>query len=181
MSEVNYIILLIPLFILIISLFSIFLLAKHNQLTNLLYKLDYSNQLIEKNLETKYNLIVRSINIIERKIKIVSKNFEEIKKINIKKLDAIELDKVLSVSNNEIIEIHIDYTKLSNVKSFNEIIEDLKSNELNLISLRTYYNKNVAEYNNLLQNFPNNIITKFKKLKLKTFYEGKELEEHKTN
>ena len=48
-------------------------------------------------------------------------------------------------------------------------------NELLIISLRTYYNKYVLEYNNLIKKIPYNIIAKFKKYQLRTLLEGKEL------
>lgn len=176
MTEVGHILLLISLFIFIASIITIFILVKNQSLLNILYKIDESGDLLKKSIKTKYDLVIRSINIIERKLKIVSKKFDEIKKINIEKLSNIEIDRVLTDCNKEIFEIQSDYPKLGIVKSFNGIIEDLKNNEIHLISLRTFYNKNVAEYNNLLKSFPNNIISKFTNRKYKSFYEGKELE-----
>ena len=50
------------------------------------------------------------------------------------------------------------------------------NNELKIISLRTFYNKYTLQYNNLIKKFPYNIISKFKKLKIKNIIEGKELD-----
>ncbi len=179
MLEVGHILLIISLIIFIICLITIFLLLRYQIVKNFLHKIEESNKLLEKNIRLKYDLVIRSINIIERKLKLASKKFDEIKKINIEKLNNIEIDRILTDCSTEILQIQSDYPKLSNVKSFNEIIEDIKNAEIHLISLRTFYNKNVAEYNHLLKSFPINIISKCKKLKFKFFFEGKEMDENK--
>ncbi len=181
MLEVGHILLIVSLIVFIISLIIIFLLFRYQIIKNLSYKINEADNLFEKNIKLKYELVIRSINNIERKLKLSSKKFDEIKKINIEKLNNIEIDRVLTDCNTEILQIQSDYPKLSGMKSFNEIIEDLKSIEIHLISLRTFYNKNVAEYNHLLKTFPINIISKFKKLKFKFFYEGKEMNENKND
>ena len=50
------------------------------------------------------------------------------------------------------------------------------NNELKIISLRTFYNKYTLEYNNMIKKVPYNIISKFKKFKIKNIIEGKELD-----
>lgn len=177
MLKVGYILLIFSLIIFIICLITIFLLLRYEVVKKFLYKIEEANNLLEKNIKYKYDLIIRSINIIERKLKLASKKFDEIKKINIEKLNNLEIDRILTECSTEILQIQSDYPKLANLKSFNEIIEDIKNTEIHLVSLRTFYNKNVAEYNHLLKSFPINIIAKFKKLKFKYFYEGKEMEE----
>ncbi len=176
MTEIIHTLIFVSGIVFIFCLLAIFLLVKYQIIYNLLYKIDESNKYLEKSIKDKYELVIRIVNIIEKKLKIASKRFEEIKRINIDKLGYIEVDRILTDCNNEIFDIESDYPKLASVKSFNGIIEDLKVNELHIISLRTYYNKHVAEYNNNLKAFPNNIISKIKKYKFKSFYEGKELE-----
>lgn len=176
MTEVSHTLLVISSIVFFLCLIFIYIIIKYQILSNLLYKINESNKFLEKNIKDKYDLEIRIINIIERKLKIVSKNFEEIKKINIDKLGYIEVDRILTDCNKEIFDIESDYPKLSNIKSFNGIFDDLKLNEIHIISLKTYYNEHVAEYNNILKSFPNNIISKIKNYKFKSFYEGKELE-----
>ena len=47
--------------------------------------------------------------------------------------------------------------------------------EIELISLRTLYNKCAGEFNNLYNKFPYGIIAKTRKFSLKNLYLGKEL------
>ena len=39
----------------------------------------------------------------------------------------------------------------------------------------TYYNKNTSVFNNYLRKFPNNVISKIHKIKVKTFFDGKDM------
>lgn len=179
MLEFENMLFIISLIIFIICLTTIYLLSRYQIIKTYLYKIDEASNLLEKSIKFKFDLVIRIINIIERKLKLSSKNFEEIKKINIEKISNIEIDRVLSECSEEIFQIQSDYPKLSSQKTFNELIEDIKNTDIHLISLRTFHNKNVAEYNHLLKTFPTNIIANIKNLKYRYFYEGKEIEENK--
>lgn len=176
MDNLQTIIIIFCILILLISISSIFLLTKNYKLNDLIYKINESDNLINESIKKKYDFLYKIIIIIEKKIKINSKKIKEIKKINIEEINAIELDNRFESIFNEIQEISSDYPKLTNTKSFSELMDNLKENEIHLISLRTFYNKNVVEYNNLLRTFPTNIISKIKKYDLKVLYEGKELD-----
>ena len=94
------------------------------------------------------------------------------------KIDSIKSyknEKILNKCYKEILQIREDNKKTKEVRSFKDIINDYEDNELLIISLRTYYNKYILEYNNLIKKFPYNIIAKIKKYQLRTLLEGKEL------
>ena len=114
-------------------------------------------------------------NIIEDKYKVESKIFEDVKKMKIDSIKSYKNEKILNKCYKEILQIKEDNKKTKEVRSFKDIINDYEDNELLIISLRTYYNKYVLEYNNLIKKIPYNIIAKFKKYQLRTLLEGKEL------
>jgi LemA protein len=179
MENLEGILIIFAAIVLLVCMIFLITMIKNNALIDLLYRIDEANKLIDASIRKKYDDLIRIVNIIEKKIKINSKKINEIKKINIDGFDKIEIDNILEEVYKEIKEISSDYSKLNSTKSFNGLLEDLNNNEIHLISLRTFYNKNVAEYNNKLKTFPSNIIAKLKKYNFKVFYEGKELDEIK--
>ena len=163
------------LIIVIICLVLIFILSKNDKLTMIVYKTGMCEVDIDERLKNKEDLTIRSINIINRQIKLDIKIFEDVKNLKAIKLNNYEKDKLLSDAFIQITKIYEDNPKLGEVKSFDGLIKDIEKIDIELISLRTLYNKYASEFNNLYNKFPYKLICYFKKLKLKTLYEGAEL------
>lgn len=168
----------ILILVLIISISLVIILYKHycEKLELLNYKLKNSEDEFKNKLKEKYNLIIRFIDLVENKYKIDSKTFQNVKNIELDDINNQDNDKLLNKCYKELKEIKEDNQKNKELKNFREIINDYEKNEVYIISLRTYYNKNVLEYNNTIKKFPYNIISIIKKLKIKNLFEGKELE-----
>ena len=103
------------------------------------------------------------------------KIFDEVKNIKVSKLNNYDKDKLLGDAFKEVEKIYVDNPNLKKVKSFDGIIKDIDKMEIELISLRTLYNKWACEFNNLCVKFPYKIICKIRKFKIKSLYEGREL------
>ena len=174
MNTLNIIALILVILIILISLITILFKCHNEKLEVIIKNLDNTEQEYFDELKNKYDYIIRLINIIEDKYKIESKVFEDAKKMKIDSIKSYKNEKILNKCYKEILQIKED-NKKTKVRSFKDIINDYEDNELLIISLRTYYNKYVLEYNNLIKKFPYNIISKLKKYQLKTLLEGKEL------
>lgn len=161
--------------VLIACLIGIFILTKSEVITMLIYKTGMCESDIDERLKNKEDLILRCVNIINRQIKLDIKIFDEVKNIKANKLNNYDKDKVLSSAFTEIEKIYSDNPDLKKVKSFDGIIKDIEKLEIELISLRTLYNKWACEFNNLSVKFPYKIICSIRKFKIKSLYEGKEL------
>ena len=83
-------------------------------------------------------------------------------------------DKLLNNVYSEIVNI-IDDNNKKEIGELNNLIKKYEENELHIISLRTYYNKNVIMYNSLFRNFPFSVIQKVKGYKIYLLFEGEEL------
>ena len=125
-----------------------------NKIKSLQYKMTVSETSINENLKNKLDLIIRSINIIERELKIESKKFEAVKKIRNEKINSIVFDNLLSEAADEIFDIKDDYKEIEKIKSFKGLISDIKDLDTLLIGGKKFYNKYAAEYNNLSKSFP---------------------------
>ncbi len=162
--------------IIIVCLVIIFILTKNENITMLVYKTGMCESDIDDRLKNKEDLILRCINIINRQIKLEIKVFDEVKNIKVSKLNNYDKDKLLTSAFQEIEKIYVDNPELKSVKSFDGIIKDIEKLEIDLISLRTLYNKYASMFNNLYNKFPYKIICKFRKFGLKSLYEGREIQ-----
>ena len=163
--------------LLVVSILLIIFLSKNNKLKNVLYKLSMCEDEFNTALKNKEDLVLRLISIINRQLNLDLKEFTAVKNIKVDKLTLIEKDNALTSAYDEILKIHIDHSELSEVKSFDGIMEDVDKNEIELISLRTLYNKNATIFNSYRNKFCYKIICKFKKENIRELFEGKELHE----
>lgn len=176
------IICIISIFIIIIISLIVILYKNYNEkLKQISRKIKTSNLDFNDKLKNKYELIIRFINSIKEKYNIESKIFDDVCKIKVEDLPNLKNDKLLNKCYKELIQIKEDNQKTREIKAFKEIITSYEENELHVISLRTYYNKCILEYNNLIKKFPYNIISKVKKYDLKNILEGKEIEDNFNN
>lgn len=163
------------LIIIIICGFTIIFISNYNKISRINLKINEAEINIDENLRNMYDLLIRSINLIEKETKIDKQKFEEIKKLKSDQHSNFEVDRLLSKTYKEILIISDDHDKISKTKNFKEIKEKLKTIEERLTALRTFYNKYTSKYNLLLNTFPSNIIAKLTKYKTKTQYDGKNL------
>lgn len=156
-------------------LLGIFFITKSENVLSLAYKTGLCENDINDKLKEKEDFTLRTINIINRQINLDIKIFEEVKNLKVNKLNNYDKDKLLCDVYIEIDKIYNDNPNLKEVKSFEGLIKDIERLEVELIGLRTLYNKWASEFNNLYNRFPYNLICKIKKLGIKSLYDGKEL------
>lgn len=168
-------IIIIILFSLLLCAFIGFIIFKSfcYKISRVQFKIDDANNSINDKLIIKYNLIKEMIDFCNKKLNIESKTFNSVKKI---KDNSIKMndDKLLNNVYSEIVNI-IDDNNKKEIGELNNLIKKYEENELHIISLRTYYNKNVIMYNSLFRNFPFSVIQKVKGYKIYLLFEGEEL------
>ncbi len=176
MTKLNIIILILSIVIfLIVALYIVFK-TYNDKIKDLLKRIEDTEKTCFERIKDKYNIIIRAINLVENKLKIESKTFDEFRKLKLDSSNYFKNEKKLNKCYEEILDIKEDNPKSKSLRTFKEIINDYDENELHIISLRTYYNKYTMIYNNLLKKFPYNVISKLKRYKLKLLFEGKEIE-----
>lgn len=176
MKPINIIILIVCLLTILILLCIILFKYYNERIQVLLNRLDKSGTEYIDKLKNKYNILIRMINLVENRYKVKSKVFDEVKTIKLDEITSLKNENILNKCYKEIIEIKEDNKKVKEVKSFKEVIDEYNENELHIISLRTFYNKYVLEYNNIIKKIPYNIVSSFKKYRIKSLFEGKEIE-----
>lgn len=144
----------ISILVFIGAITAILIIYYKNKIKSLQYKMNVSELNINENLKNKLDLVIRSINIIERELKIESKKFEAVKKIKNEKTNNIIFDNLLSEATDEIFDIKDDYKEVEKIKSFKGLINDIKDLDILLLGSKKFYNKYAAEYNNMSKSFP---------------------------
>ena len=66
---------------------------------------------------------------------------------------------------------------LNNKKAFKELINEDKRLDEKLQAAKSYYNKYTSELNDLIRTFPSNIVARMHKIEIKTFFDGKNMED----
>ena len=172
-----YVITLILIIIMIVLGLLIFIYkdAKH-KLESIYKRLEDTEKDYDDKFKIKYDLVVKYIKAIKDKYKIESKTFDSVTELGDEFEYSLKNENLINKCYKELNKIKEEKQKIKELKAFREIINDYEENELSLLSLRTYYNTHIVSYNNIIKHFPYNIISKFKKYKVKSLLEGKEIE-----
>lgn len=141
---------------------------------------DSESECLDK-YKIKYDLIIKMIEYTEKKYKIESNVFLQVKELNIDSLDSFKSEKMINKSYKEILQIREDHPRVRETKTFKELINQYNENELNIVSLRTYHNKYTLVFNSMIKKFPYNIISKIKKYRINELIEGRELDSNFNN
>lgn len=161
--------------IIIVILTLIYYVYLYNKINETIIRVDEAESRIDSNLRDKYDLLNRSITLFKSKIELDDKAFKDIAKLKARKISNFELDRILVNTYNEFLAI---YENNKDLRDSDELYKTAKQLELideELVTLRTYYNANITNYNKMIKKFPTNIIAKIKKYKERLFYDLKDM------
>lgn len=146
----------------------------NNRFVLAVIKIDKAEEDIDMYLLKKKDLLDRTRPIIEKELKIkdflseIDQNFDEINNFT-------END-ILKKSYNDLLKIIDENEKLLKSEALQNILEDLKENEENIVGAIRFYNDVVVEFNGLIISFPSNMVALFKRYKRKDFYNNEKKE-----
>ena len=113
-----------------------------------------------------------TINKLLKKEVTYFKDLEKLKKEDISNFD---LDRKIIEGENLIHQVKNDYKSLNDNEEYISIINDLKDSDELLEAAKSFYNKYTTEIDLLIKKFPTNIIAKFHKIKLRNYFDGKNM------
>jgi LemA protein len=138
-----------------------------------------SESFIDTTLRKRFDLLNKSIGIIEANKKNKNKDEEPVLNsiVNLKsqKLSNFELDRILYEAINEFHKYKEEIPSLAESEAFLKIDLALFESESEIVSARKYYNDIITDYNKLVRSFPSNIVAKVCKYKVKTYFDGKDM------
>ena len=181
MTTLNIIFIIVSILVILAFLFLIFYKSDSQKLDLTKERLNDSESECLDKYKIKYDLIIKIIEYTEKKYKIESIAFDQVKELSIDSLDSFKSEKLINKAYKEVLQVRSDNPKARETKEFKQQIQSYNENELNIVALRTYHNKYTLVFNSMIKKFPYNIISKFKKYGLNKLIEGRELDNNFNN
>ena len=163
------------LIIILLGILSILYITIYNHLQYNKTKIEKAEGNIDDDLRTKFDLIVKADNIIKNSIKSKNEYLKEIVNLKEEKISNFNLERKLKEAETIIDTLYDDNKELNENETMNEIKQELKAIDEKLVAGISYYNKHVSEINAYIRKFPNNIISKIHRIKVRPFFDGKDM------
>ena len=141
----------------IVCLVFIWIISTYNKFQAFIIRINESEASIDTTLRKRFDLLNKSIGIIEENTK-EENVLEIIGKIRSKKLSNFDLDRQLYDAINEYTRYKEKYNDLKNNTDFLKIDIELNETESEIVALRKYYNDIITDYNKLAKSFPSNLV-----------------------
>lgn len=168
------------LIILIIAcLLAIMYIFYYNRLQENNLKVNEAESIIDENLRAKYDTIIDVKNIISKNTKSKKIDFKDLENIKNEDISSFDLDRKLEDSLNLINTFIEDNKKLKDNKEIESNFSSIKMTDEKISTAKTFYNKYVTELNSLILKFPSNIIAKLHGIKVKNFFDNKDMNDDK--
>ena len=164
----------------VICIILIWIINTYNKFQSLIIRINESEACIDTTLRKRFDILNKSIGIIEENTK-EENVLETINKLRSKKLTNFDLDRKLYEAINEYSRYKEKYNELKNNTDFLKIDIELNETESEIVALRKYYNDIITDYNKLAKTFPSNVVALFFKYKKKTYFDGKNMDDEITN
>ena len=163
----------------LIAIIALLYFSGHSKLKKYKEKMLKAENIIDENLNQKLNLII-TINGEVKKVtgkKDYLKDYVSIQNLIITNIEKdLKLDEAVKLIND----LMVDFTELNNDTEFNELMKKLREIDEVLTSAKNMFNQNAVQSNQLIKTFPNNIIAKVGKFKIRSFYNNNKTDDIET-
>lgn len=163
--------------IVIAGICSLVYIISYNKLQFLKTKVEQAENIADESLRSKYDLIIKANILIKKALKTKKDYLKDIQELKDKNVTNFEMDRKLTDGMNIIYTLISDNEKLENNHDIHEIIYQIKNIDEKLVAAKSYYNKNTTEINELIRKFPSVIVAKIHKIKIKPYFDGKNMED----
>ena len=153
----------------------------YNNFQNYIIRINEAESFIDTTLRKRFDLLNKSIDIIKNVTKTKKDVLNMIKELKSVKLSNFDLDRKLYEAINEFNGFKESNEELKNNESFLKVDLAIIESEAEIVAARKYYNDIITDYNKLVRTFPSNIVAKISRYKIKTYFDGKNMEDEDIN
>ena len=171
----NLILIIILVSIIVIGFIIIGYIFNYNKLQEMNIKINEAESIIDNEIRNKYDLIIRSSSIINKLLKKEVTYFKELEELKNKNISNFEMDRKITEGEILILKVKNDYASLKDNEEYNNITNSLKDSDEMLVAAKSFYNKYTTEINLIIKKFPTNIIAKIHKIKIRNYFDGKNM------
>jgi len=176
--ELLYALLIILILICLLAIVYIFY---YNKLQDFKLKVDEAEAILDESLRNKYDIILEIKTLIKKVARNNKINFKDIDELKNKELSNFDLDRKLDEYMNLINQVFNDYKSVNQNEELNNKLDDIARINEKITSAKAYYNKYISESNELVRKFPSNIVAKFHNIKIKNFFDNKDMNDEDIN
>lgn len=163
--------------IILIGALGILYVYQYNKLQHSKTKIDHAECLIDEALRDRYDILVRADKLIKSELNSDKTYFKGLDKVKNENISNFDLDRKLTEYLNLLEQIKLDYPDLTSNKGFKEIVSENKKVSEKLQAAKSYYNKYTSELNDLIRQFPSNVVSRMHGIMIKPFFDGKNMED----
>lgn len=163
--------------VIIVGAIAILYAYQFNKLQHSKTKIDQAECLIDEALRNQYDVLVKADKLIQSELNSDKTYFKGLDKIKNENISNYELDRKLTEYLNLLEQIKLDNPNLLNNKSFKEIVSENKKIVEKLQAAKSYYNKYTSELNDLIRQFPSNVVARMHGIEIKPFFDGKNMQD----
>ena len=149
----------------------------YNHFQSYIIRINEAEAFIDTTLRKRFDLLNKSVGIIKSNLKTKKEVLPMIKDLRSQKFSNFELDRKLYEAINEFNEYKESMQELKNSETFLKIELGLFESEAEIVAARKYYNDIITDYNALIRRFPSNIVAKLSGNKIRTYFDGKNMED----
>ena len=153
----------------------------YNRLQDYKLKIDEAESILDENLRNKYDKEFELQTVVLKMSKVNEKEFQELENIKNEDISNFDLDRKLIQIFNKLETIINDYEKIQNKKEVINLLNEIKRLDEKIDSAKLFYNKYINESNSMVRKFPTNFIAKIHHIKIKNFYDNKDLNDLEIN
>lgn len=150
---------------------------QYNKLQHSKTKIDQAEYLIDESLRSKYDLLLEIDKVSKSELKTETSYFKGLEKVKNENISNFDLDRKFKDYISIFTQLRSDYSDFSENKEVKRLVNENKKIDEKLQAAKSYYNKYTAELNDLIRKFPSNIVARMHKMEIKTFFDGKNLED----
>lgn len=165
----------------LLGLYGIIHITIYNKIQFLKTKIEHVEGIIDESLRKKFDLILRAEDTINENLSSKKEYLQDYKELKNEKISNFDLTRKLEEAENIIQNLYNDHEKLNENENIKEILKELKRINEKLTAGITYYNKQTTKLNAYIRKFPNNIIAKIHHVKIKPFFDGKNMNDEDIN
>ena len=163
-----------------VCLLLIWYINTYNRYQNYIIRINEAEANIDSTLRKRFDLLNKSIGIIKSNTE-KEAVLDTISNLRSKKLTNFELDRRLYEAINEFSKYKEDYPDLKMNEGYMKIDLGLSETEAEIVASRKYYNDIITDYNKLVRTFPSNVVAKISKYKVRTYFDGKNMNDEIVN
>ena len=163
-----------------ICLLLIWYINTYNRYQNYIIRINEAEANIDSTLRKRFDLLNKSIGVIKSNTE-KEVVLDMITNLRSKKLTNFELDRKLYEAINEFSKYKEDYPDLKTNEGYMKIDLGLSETEAEIVASRKYYNDIITDYNKMVRTFPSNVVAKVSKYKVRTYFDGKNMNDEIVN